>query len=380
MYAHATLYLTRPLDVDAAREVLRGAAEVAPLAGGFAELRGPGAVARLSVMPAGEVGVHLDGLRGYVRARCQVMSPGFAGKVDATRQVLGVVAEPGFRHGDAVWRWLAILARAGAGMVFLAGGFLDDRSRPLAAPPGLQLATTRAGSDAGGDGARPAPDRVLRRAWALAAVALRGFIDTGGRHDAAGELQRLRAWIDLSGTRTELEPAERVLIDAPLGTLDRDQVADATWQCEGALVLAWALGRCDLPGHDEEADSVAVLQALGVELDGGWTPPPPPVLRPPAELDRVARRLLGVHWRLRQLRHEPGPVDFVKFSQDSWFGGFDVFGIAIAERDLAIDGAPITRADDARVAIAASIALERHRAINWLGGDDPVYSAVDTST
>ncbi len=379
MYAHATLYLTRPIDPDRARAVLGATVTVVAKPDGFAELRGGDVVVRLSAMPVAEIAAHLDGLRGYVSARCAVMSPDFATHIDDVRQVVGVVAVPAFRHGDRVWRWLAALARAGHGMIFLAGGFLDDRSRPLAAPPGMALATTR---DDPGAEVHPRPDaaRVQRRAWALAAVARRGLIEAGVWSDAAGELARLRRWVDLSGTRTELEPAEHAVLDTPLESLDRQQVADATWACEGALVLAWALGRALLPAHDDEADLDGVVQALAIDLDRPEVSAPAPSLRPADELDRAAKRLLGLHWRLRQLQAVPGPVDFVRFSQERWAGGFDLFGIAVAERDLAIAGAPITRADPARVAIAASIAAERHRAINWLVGQDPSYAAVDTST
>ncbi len=382
MYQHATLYLTRPIDARTARAVLGDAARIVSEVVADSErlvgLRGGGVELRLSAMPAAEIPSHLDGLRGYVQARCAVLTPELASKVDETRQVLGLVIEPGFRHGDAVWQWLGALARAGSGMIFLAGAFLDDRSRPLAAPPGLQLETTR------GPEARPRtpPDaaRVLRRAWALAAVAERGFLEAGARADVERAFGRLRTWLDLSGTRTELEPEERALVEAPLGSLHRQQVVDATWRNEGVAVLAWALGLAELPAHDEQADSEPLAAALGFTPLAPDVPTPSPSLRPADELARAERRLLAIHWRVRELQVSPGPVDFVRFSQEAWFGAFDLFGIAVAERDLAVGGAPIVEADEAVVRITASIAAERHQAIAWVCGDDPRYSAVVTST
>jgi hypothetical protein len=298
--------------------------------------------------------------------------------VSDTRQVLGLVIEPGFRHGDGVWRWLAALARAGGGMIFLAGAFLDEKSRPLAAPPGLALETVR--GRAAHLHAPPDAARVLRRAWALAAIAERGFIEAGARSDDAGALDALRAWIDLSGTRTELEAEERSVIDRPLGTLHGQQIVDATWRSEGVAVLAWALGLAAMPAHDEQADAAELAAVLGFAPLAPAAAPPVLGLRPLDELERAERRLLAVHWRVRQLQVEPGPVDFVRFSQEAWFGGFDLFGIAVADRDLAVGGAPIVGADPDLVRITSSIAAERHQAIAWVCGDDPRYSAIDTST
>jgi hypothetical protein len=382
VYQHATLYLTRPIDVAGARGVLGDGVEVVADEDRMVALRGAGTEVRVSLMPAAEIPAHLEGLRGYVQARCAVLTPELAARVDDTRQVLGLVIEPGFRHGDGVWHWLTGLARAGSGMIFLAGAFLDERSRPLAAPPGLALETTR-GRD---QRPRTPPDaaRVLLRAWALAAVVERGFIEAGARPDGDGALARLRAWIDVSGTRTEMEPEERALIDAALGSLHRQQVVDATCRSEGVAVLAWSLGLAELPPPDEQADMELLAAALGftplAPPDDPAAPAPTPALRPGDELERAERRLVAIHWRVRELQVSPGPVDFVRFSQEAWFGDFDLFGIPVAERDLAVGGEPISRADDALVRIATSIAAERHHAIAWVCGDDPRYSAVVTST
>ncbi len=152
MYQHATLYLTSPLDGAGVAAALAGAAVVTARPDRFVELRGDGVTVVATAMPAAELVDHLVGLRGYVAAACAVMSPDLAGVVDGTRQVLGLAIEPGFRHGDPVWRWLAALASAGAGMIFLAGAFFDPRGQPLAAPPGLELRSS-AGADADPDAA-----------------------------------------------------------------------------------------------------------------------------------------------------------------------------------------------------------------------------------
>ena len=374
MYQHATLYLTRALDVGEVGEVLAGRAEVRIRPDRFGEVRGDGVVVVASTMAVAELGEHLDGLRGYVRARCAVVSPDFIRRVDDVRQVLGLVIEPGFRHGDQVWRWLAALARAGAGLIFLGGAFLDDRSQPLAAPPGLQLLTAGV---ADGGGSPPAADQVRRRAWALAAVAERGLIETAA-DDGEGRIERLRRWVELSGFRTELAADERALIDAAPGAIPGRQVVDAIWRSEGLAVLAWALGGIDLPPHDQPVDVAAVAAAIGFLAEPRVADEA--TLRPPDELDRLRRRQLAIHWRLRQHRLAPAAVDLVRLSQADFLGGFDLFGVALAERDLAIGGVPISRADPERIRAATSIALERHHASNWLRGDDADYGAIATPT
>jgi hypothetical protein len=145
-------------------------------------------------------------------------------------------------------------------------------------------------------------------------------------------------------------------------------------------VLAWALGLADLPAHDEQADMEALAAAIGFTPFAPDAATPLPRLRRADELARAERRLLAIHWRVRELQVSPAPVDFVRFSQEAWFGDFDLFGIAVADRDLAVGGAPIARADDDLVRITSSIAAERHQAIAWVLGDDPLYSAVVTST
>ena len=73
-------------------------------------------------------------------------------------------------------------------------------------------------------------------------------------------------------------------------------------------------------------------------------------------------------------------MDFVAFSKDNWFNTFDITGIPVAERDLAIKGVPIAKARFEHVRACQSIAMERHQAIEWLLGADHIYSDVDTST
>ncbi len=94
----------------------------------------------------------------------------------------------------------------------------------------------------------------------------------------------------------------------------------------------------------------------------------------------MERRLLAIHWRLRDFSLGPRTMDFREFSRTAWMGPFELEGIPLAGNDLAIGGEPIEQADPEQVHESQSIALERHHAINWLMGQTWVYSQVDTST
>ena len=199
---------------------------------------------------------------------------------------------------------------------------------------------------------RPAAD-VLRRARAMLALADRGFIEAGTHDDAAGALRSLRDRVALFGLRDALDPADVALLDMPHGALERAHVLLLTNRLEQAAVLAWALALAPLPLHDEPAEASAAADAL-------WEPPTTPALRSMDELRRTAARLAALADRLRS---PSTAVDLVRLSDEQ---GFDLFGIATLDRDLAIAGAPITRADPDHVRIAAAIAPERLAAITWL--------------
>lgn len=226
---------------------------------------------------------------------------------------------------------------------------------------------------------RPPPaERVARRALCLSAVAARGFLEADAPPDAEEHREGIVEWLGEHELLSELEPAERALLDARVGSLEPQSIVDASWRSEGIAVLAWALGLAELPAHDEMVDVANLTSDLGflddaVALDA-------PNLRPDAERNWMSGRLSGLHWRLRDFSLRPQPMDFRAFAADCWFGSFDLEGVELVDDDLAIDGKAIAEADPERVGITHSIAMERHQAINWLAGYEPIYSQVDTST
>ena len=231
----------------------------------------------------------------------------------------------------------------------------------------------------------PTSERVARRALCLGAVAWRAMLERG--NDVREELERARTefleWVNAVGIGEELEPDEWRLLQRPVGMLDQQEAIDAEWLIEGAAVLAWALGAFELPPYDREADVSTLWTVLG--LDSVDTAPEflaNPGLRPGDEVETLSRQILGIHWRLREQRLRPGMRvrDFEDTSQEAWFGKLPLDGVRFAEGDLAIGEHAVGNAPQQVLLPCMLVVEERHRAVNWLCGDDEVYSRVDTPT
>jgi hypothetical protein len=151
---------------------------------------------------------------------------------------------------------------------------------------------------------------------------------------------------------------------------------NASWRSEGLCVLAWALGAIEMPSHDAQIDPAEVSRKIGFL----GVPASEARLRSVEQVERMGERLFAIHWRLREFSLRRQAMDFVEFSKNNWFCKFDVGPIAVAENDLAIGGVAIAKAPSDAVGMCQSIAMERHKAINWILGQQTLYSEVDTST
>lgn len=227
----------------------------------------------------------------------------------------------------------------------------------------------------------PAARRVAQRALVLAAVTCRGALEVdAGKSDAEAFRRDVLVWLTSVGALAEAEGEERRMLESPLGTLDERRVIDATWRGEGLGVLAWALGRSELPSYQETVRPPEVADSLGFMEASGDALLNKPTLRSPAELETLARRLFALHWRLREFTLRPRPMDFASFARTGPFGPLDVSGLAFAKGDLAIDGRPLASVDERRRRECLSIARERQQAANWLCGQEHVYSDVGCDT
>jgi hypothetical protein len=229
----------------------------------------------------------------------------------------------------------------------------------------------------------PTAERVARQALCLGTVAWRAILE---REDAAREeLERARMelleWANAAGIGQELEPDEWRLLQRPVGMLDEQEAMDAEWLIEGAAVLAWALGTFELPPYDREADVTTLWTVLALNsVDHAREFLANPALRPAEEVETRSRQILGIHWRLRERRLRPGMREFEQALQDAWFGKLPLDGVRFAEGELAIGEHAVGNAPQQVLLPCMQVVQERHRAVNWLCGDDEVYSRVDTPT
>lgn len=227
----------------------------------------------------------------------------------------------------------------------------------------------------------PTPARVARRALALAMVTFRGVVEVDAVDPGAVELWReARAWCGELGLDDELEPDERRIIAAPIGSLPMQRTIEVTWRAEGLVVLAYALGVVELPGLVEKCDPAAVANALGFLAPRDGTALAAPGLRPYEQLEQLTDAYRMLHWRLRHHASGKGPYHFAGLVANSACAEVVAERLELVDGDLALQGVPLTRADPDAVSNARSLVLERHTALEWLLGQHPEYSAIETDT
>jgi hypothetical protein len=324
----------------------------------------------LTRMDDAAMGAHLMDLQGHVRRSGG--GEALAIRVLSTLSVYGIVIEPGFDDEGRAMHLIAGICDATGGLWFREGQFLDGDGAPLLGPEARPLAC-------------PSRGRVAARALVLLAVAMRGLLDddagTPDELKADALRERLVDWLEgHHELAREIEPHEAGVLRAPIGTAPRQAIVNAVWGAEGAAVLLWALRARALPPHDVSEHPYEVADESGVLADERPGVLDATAMRPEEELWREQRRLLAIHWRMMEARLNHRAADFPALAQKEFLRGVDLAGIPVAEGDLAVDGLPVTKADAAALGRTGSIALERHRAANWLVGVHPVYSHVPTPT
>jgi uncharacterized protein DUF4272 len=273
--------------------------------------------------------------------------------------------------------------RSGRILVSADGEFDPEARLPAIPQEEVQIAKDQELEEEEGEPEPPTQQHVFRRLLALLAVATRGVLENDLAGDPQAKLRctQLLEWILRVGIDDELEPGEWEVIQRGAGHLERQETIDAAWRWEGVAVLAWALSLYDLPAHDELVSPDDMWSLVGYpDPQAAMALGERARLRSEDELAWMQARLLGIHWRMRDYSIRPEAVDFVKFSKECWFGGFDLEGIRTIHRDLAIGDSQISQADEDRLSTTHSAAMERDQAINWLCWGGERYSDVDTST
>jgi hypothetical protein len=216
----------------------------------------------------------------------------------------------------------------------------------------------------------PSADKVARRAIVLSVVACRGVVeaDPANARGASDLAKRAYDWLRALGLDEELSAWERRVLESTFGKLsDRDRI-NASWLSEAVVVLAWSLGKFELPGFAEQCDPSGAANSLGFLQPTVSTVLKEPELRSSDDLHEYNEFIYNLHWRVRDFSLNKRSYDFESLARKAWGEPVLRHGLLLYERDLCVGGVPISRAEERVWRTLASITQERHRASNWLIG------------
>lgn len=241
----------------------------------------------------------------------------------------------------------------------------------------------------------PTQDEVIYRALCLRALHLRAVfehvyrthrdLDDEARAGLTRRVVALNAWVSVEGLDLHQSAKEKALFARGLGAWEERELLEAGWRNEALGALLWALGTiAALPPYDrqfEDTDSYI-----------GWLEPAAPVLarmrlRPAAGIERARNVAELWHWRARttQLQREQWrlakrhnlPAIIRDAARRAHHNG-DL--PAPIKDDFPAFGKPYAKLNDTERALAMSIAMERHFALNWLCGYSEDWDTTPTDT
>jgi hypothetical protein len=238
------------------------------------------------------------------------------------------------------------------------------------------------GPDQDGDVDPPSPDRVARRAMALATLTARALMEEDADEPDAQETYRdLLEWAAAIGIMDEFEDIELAILGTPLGQLGPEAHINATWRLEGLVVLAWALDLQEIPPADELVQANHLWRSLGLlNIEEASEIIAAPMLRDRDQLLVQREKLFAIHWRLVDFQINPHALDFVDVARTCSFGPLDIEGVRLVKGDLALGDHCLANAAEAEFYSARSAAQERHQAANWLCDGPAMYSMASVDT
>jgi len=355
--------------------------------------------------------MQMAGMRNYFSGFPQTERKERALMLPSTfRFALGFLYSPDFEENDPRYDIIFAVAEQLDGVLFTPSGLRDAHGRILFAAGGEEFEDTdavwpqvifevsmsdplgaaahemsrpRAPDDGPEDADPPSPERVARRALALTAVTGRAMLENdfdNGLREVHDWYQELLAWVGDIGI-DEFEPDEWKVLQRPVGKLDVGMKVDSAWRLEGLVVLAWALGRFEIPPADELVQVRPLWESLGwPDADTARRLLVNPTLKSRPMICTLRNRLFTLHWRLLNQRIHPKVLDFAEFVRACTWGPMDITGLQLIDGDLALGGKRIDQVSDDLFSRSESAALERHKAVNWLWEGPARYSDARTDT
>ncbi len=375
-----TIYAPRSLSLAVIRSAARGFRVTPHAEPVLCSIESSGAQITVGSVPIDELPQRIAQVRAFAMTRCHISDDRVMATLDDAEYGYVLHCTPGAsgRAGELVTN----LTRLCDGIFFDGAALRDGHGQVLAAatPDNEESNTLDMSPEASGRFTTPPEaERVLRRVWVLAAVAMRAFLESSSNNSVAEPFTRVWQWLDRAGALPELEETERDLLSTPHGRLTMEQKVVAGWRGEGLGVLSWALHATPMVDHQTPFDPGTIASSMGFLADVLPAHLRHPQLRSQTELEWQRRRLYGIHWRLREFWLRPRTFDFRAYARTASHGTFDLIGIPIIDDDLAIAGKPLAQAPRDLAQRSHDMVVERHMAIGWLLGRHHDYSRVDTS-
>lgn len=227
----------------------------------------------------------------------------------------------------------------------------------------------------------PSATRVAKRMYVLATLAARGLLDMNLSmgNEPACQLEELHQWYESLNLEDEAESLEKTIIYTPIKKLSEQDMINSTWGLEALSVLAWSLSYFEIPVYDELVHTDKLLHDLSfLDSIAALSKIQTAELRSSDDLSRYSEEIFAYDWRMVDFRVNPKKLNFLEVKIGP--APFDHTWAKLIDGDLAIQGKRIDKANPNDISTAQSIAVERHKASNWLQGYAQKYSHITTDT
>ena len=229
----------------------------------------------------------------------------------------------------------------------------------------------------------------------VASLPLHEILQEAVKDDSVADELRIRQWQELkdAGLWESVSKKERAYARTPVNDLTRQQLVDASWRIEAAMVLVWALNIIEeMPYYDTDSER-SLLKKIPS------TDPPEfansAVLRPRDEISRARDVAEFWHWRSRTRQLIEDGTEFPSDEKSEAMGIHSFDGIVrfaaregnrrgdlpeLINDDFPAMGKAYRDLDDDEWSTVRSITMERHLALNWLSGYAPNNDWDETPT
>jgi len=241
------------------------------------------------------------------------------------------------------------------------------------------------------------PQAAAKRAICLASLVLRaqaeydlhpepGDSPHGDRTGDPGFVERVKTWMKGEEFWEAASPRERSLLEKPLGSWSKQEIADGQWREDALVVLLWALQPdMKMPTYDEQASQSEVMKSV----------PHPAAsqafvanakFRDPGEITNARDTAELWLWRARttQLQREhyklPKGTDLERIVAETAKKAQEERLFKAIDNDFPALGKPYAKLSAEEWQTMRSIATERLYAFNWICGYAEDWDEVPAET